>query len=277
MVSAQTKRANLRAIGEAVKWWSPGGDWRGLHAIAARESALNHDAAARSELDRQGARGAWNKRMRAALEEHGNPYLGPAFQHEEKGGWFNSHGLFQLMAPYHVPKWDWQAPPGVLNNPVIATVIAARLWNRAIRAGATNLCELRSYWKYGRMGADPTPEKRCRDTMANVKRLGYPPTLALEPLTNFGLGGFGVGPAPDDNERLADALDVLGLPPDGSMPPEWSPDDPVIPDPTPPAELPDPLDPTPPPPGVPSSSPSSASPTANALLIGVGLYLLLRR
>ncbi len=275
MVSTQTKRANLRAIGEAVNWWSPRGDWRGLHAIAARESGLNHAVAARSELDRKGARRAWDKRMRAALEEQGNPYLGPEYQHEDAGGWFNSHGLYQLMAPYHVPKWSWQASPFILNNPVIATVIAARLWNRGIKAGARNLCELRSYWKYGRMGVDPEPEKRCQSVQRNLQKLGYSPTLAFKPLSEFGLGGFGTHPQPDDEERLADALNVLGLPPDGSMPMEWTPRDPNIPGEIPPAELPDPLDPTPPPTTVPPSS-SSSEGAGSALLIGLGLYLLLR-
>lgn len=243
MATSQTKRANLRAIGETVNWFAPGGDWRGLHSIAARESALNHTVAARSEADRKGARRAWDRRMREELESHGNPYTGPEYQHEEPGGWFNSYGLFQLMAPYHVPKWDWRAPPSVLLHPVIATVAAARLWNRGVRAGAKNLCELRSFWKYGRMGADPDPEKRCRSVQANLRKLGYSPTLALVPIEQFGLGGFGTGPQSDDQEKVQDVVGVLGLPPDLSIPEEWTPRDPEIPGPSDPVEPVDPLDP----------------------------------
>lgn len=274
MATSQTKRANLRAIGETVNWFSPGGDWRGLHAIAARESALNHYAAARSPLDRQGARRAWDKRMKAKLAEHGNPYLGPEYQHEEQGGWFNSHGLFQLMAPYHVPKWSWTAPPSILLNPVISTVIAARLWNRGRRAGAKNLCELRSFWKYGRMGADPDPESRCRNTMDRLRRLGYSPSLALQPLSSFGLDGFGTDPQPDDAEKAADVLDVLGLPPDGSIGPEWTPNDPDIPGPSDPPEAVDPIDPIDP--GHPVQPPSGSPSAPNALLVAALAYLALR-
>lgn len=283
MASSQTKRANLRAIGETVNWFSPGGDWRGLHAIATRESNLNHAVAARSQADRKGARKAWDKRMRSELESHGNPFIGPEYQHEEPGGWFNSFGLFQLMAPYHVAKWGWRAPPSVLLHPVIATVAAARLWNRGVRAGAKNLCELRSFWKYGRMGVDPTPEKRCRDTQENLRALGYSPTLALKPLREFGLEGFGTAPQSNDAERFADVVDVLGLPRDGSMPDEWTPRDPTIPDvavgptlpilpidPIEPIEPIVPIAPTTPPPG------TGTQPGLDALLLIALAYVALR-
>ena len=227
MATRETKAANLRAIKETVNWWSPGGDWRGLHSIAKRESGMNHYIAARSQADRQGARRAWDNRMRAALEDKGNPYTGPEYQHEERGGWFNSHGLFQMMAPYHVPKWSWTAPPSVLNHPIIATVIAARLWNRGVRAGAKTLCELRSYWKYGRLGVDPTPTQRCQNTKARLEAMGYPRSMADRPLSSFKLSGFGTAPQSNDQENFADVADLLGLPPDATLiGPEWTPGDP---------------------------------------------------
>ncbi len=248
MATPATRDANRRAIKETVNWFSPGGDFRGLHVIATRESNLNHYVSAKSQLDRKGARRAWDKRMHARLRDHGNPYLGPEYQHEEQGGWWNSYGLFQLMAPYHVPGWSWTAPPAVLLHPIISTVVAARLWNRGVRAGAKNLCELRSFWKYGKLGVDPTPEARCANTRQRIVRMGYPASLADKPLRSFGLQGFGTGPTSGQNESFRDVANLLGLPASGAIGPEWSPGG------TP--DLPPP--PPPPPPVTPATGPAGS-------------------
>jgi hypothetical protein len=212
--------------------------------------------------------------MRAALESHGNPYLGPEYQHENPGGWFNSHGLYQLMAPYHVPKWDWRAPPSVLLNPVISTVIGGRLWNRAAAAGARNLCDVRTFWKFGRLVDDDAAARRCDDTMARLESLGYPGDLALRPLEAWGLEGFGTGPEPDDAERLADALDELGLPADGSIGQEWAAGE--LPDDELPDELPDDIDPIPD--AGETTPPGIEAPPGALALVALGLaFLALRR
>ena len=221
MANAETKRANLRAIQETVNWFAPGGDWRGLYLFAMRESGMNHYAVAQHPADAKGAERAWKARMRDKYIAHGNPYVTSDRMHSGEGGWWNSYGLYQLMAPYHVQRWSWTASPSVLFHPVIATVIAARLWNRGVQLGARNLCDLRSFWKYGRLGADPDYDKRCASLRARLGRMGHPQSLADKPLTAFGLRAFGSGPAAGTGEMVRDVADMVGLPSTGAAPMEW--------------------------------------------------------
>lgn len=229
VTTAETKRANLRAIQETVKWFAPGGDWRGLHVFATRESAMNHNAVAQHPSDAAGAERAWKARMRDKYIANGNPYVTTDRMHSNAGGWWNSFGLYQMMAPYHVQRWSWQSPPSILFHPVIATVIAARLWNRGVQLGARNLCDLRSFWKYGRLGNDPDYDKRCASLRERLGRMGYPQSLATKPLASFGLASFGRAPTSGQAEMARDVSDVLGLPSSGMPEPEWTPSNPTTP------------------------------------------------
>lgn len=208
MVTAATRAKNLQAIRETVNWFSPGGDWRWMHVFADRESGLNHRAIAQHPADAAGARKAW-QRNGPKFVEHGNPYVDQL--HEGLGGWYNSYGLFQFMAPNHVMRWSWTASPWVLAHPVIATVIAGRLFNRAAQLGAEDLCDVHQLWATGSVKHTDDYAKRCEATKERLRKLGYSPNLATQPLARWGMQGFGSGPAAGQNDDYRDVSDMLGI------------------------------------------------------------------
>jgi len=205
MTSSAQKRANLEAIRQTVEMFSPGGDIRGLHAFAVRESGLNHYVSSRGEADRKGAIKAF-ARNRKKFEAAGNPWL------DDTAAWYKSLGLYQHMVPNHIHRWDIVAHPNVLRHPVVSTVVAGRLWNRAIERGAKNLCDMRSLWARGHLGGDPDYDRRCESTRKRLVALGYSPTVARLPLSSFRLDGFGTKPSEDQYEKLWALSTNLGLP-----------------------------------------------------------------
>lgn len=237
MASATQRAANLEAIRQTAQNFSPGADIRGLHAIATRESGMNHYVSSRGEADRKGAIRAL-KRNRGMFEAAGNPWL------DDLSLWHKSLGLYQHMVPNHLQRWDPVAHPNALRHPVVSTVVAGRLWNRAIQLGAKNLCDLRSLWARGNLGHDPDYARRCASTRKRLESLGYSASLADRPLREFRLEGFGTRPTADQYQRLWALSEALGLPsqpeqapehwnlkspgdgPDGGGPPPGPPDQP---------------------------------------------------
>ncbi len=215
-VSRTTRRCNQLAIAATCKAWAPGSDPRGLITIAWRESRWNHlaegDAAAAARAFER-SKGKWSA----------NPYVG------SPGLWAASRGLFQLMTAYHLQRWDRMAHPWALYHPVVATVPAARLWNRAAQLGAKNYLDARIVWAYGSLKhkpGDPQYEKRVKTTRARLAALGYPESLATKPIAAFGLSPFGRGTQPGQEGKLAAISKALGLPqsppPTETMPENWS-------------------------------------------------------
>lgn len=216
MTTAAQKRANLTAIRRTIEEFSPGGDAAGLHAFAVRESGLNHYVPSRHPADRNGAIKAF-ARNRQKFADAGNPWV------SDPELWYKSLGLFQHMIPNHLQRWDAAAHPNVLRHPVVATVVAARLWNRAVQLGAKNLCDLRSLWARGHLGGDPSYAKRCASTRNRLKTLGYPDDTADRSLEGFGLQGFGRAPTGDQLAKFQRVAESLGLPTDPAAAPEhWS-------------------------------------------------------
>lgn len=205
MTSPAQKRANLEAIRQTVEMFSPGGDVTGLHAIAVRESALNHYIPSSHPSDREGAIKSFSRNQRK-FAEAGNPWL------DDTSLWYKSLGLYQHMVPNHLHRWDMVAHPNVLRHPVVSTVVAGRLWNRAIEKGAKNLCDMRSLWARGHLGGDPDYDKRCLSTKKRLVALGYSPTMAHKPLSTFRLGGFGTKPSEDQYSKLFAISTRLGIP-----------------------------------------------------------------
>ncbi len=216
MTTKAQRLANLVAIRQTVDVFSPGGDHRGLHTIAKRESNLNHWVESTHPSDREGAIRAFARNRSKFLAE-GNPWL------DQPELWYLSLGLFQLMVPNHLARWDSVAHPDVLRHPVVATVAAGRLWNRAIQRGAKNLCDMRSLWARGNLTTkDPRYAERCASVRKRLKSLGYPESLADRSLESFGLQGFGTATTEDQYEKLWIVSRSLGITPNpDQMPKSW--------------------------------------------------------
>lgn len=216
MTTQAQRLANLVAIRHTVDVFSPGGDHRGLHTIAKRESNLNHFVESTHPSDREGAIRAFARNRSKFLAE-GNPWL------DQPELWYLSLGLYQLMIPNHLARWDSVAHPDVLRHPVVATVAAGRLWNRAIKKGAKNLCDLRSFWARGNLTTkDPRYAERCASVRKRLKSLGYPDSFAERSLESFGLQGFGTATTEDQYEKLWIVSRALGITPNpDQMPKSW--------------------------------------------------------
>lgn len=218
MTTAETRASNRVAIQNTVQAFSPGGDPRWLFAFAQRESNFAHAARAKSEADASGARKAWI-RQRPKYEKHGNPHVD-----EFENNWLTSWGLLQLMAPYHVQRWSWKAHPAVLINPVINTVIGARLFNRAVQLGAENIVDVRQMWGTGSPNrVEPGWSKRKASVQKRFASLGLPSDAWDWPLERWGMQGFGLGEQSDQLGKYQGVAEVLGLnaTPDLPTPPDW--------------------------------------------------------
>lgn len=196
------------AIIDTVRNWTGGqGDARPLISIADRESAFNPKA----EGDMGVAAKVW-EREKPRFERLGNPWT--HLDHD----WSASRGLYQLMVPYHLPKWDEHAHPLVLENPVVATIVAARLFNTAHRMGAKTPVDVRMVWAFGGDGLriDHTDSRyvtRLKMETERMEKLGFPGSLATEPLVNLKLKAFGTDHQ-NGQEAKANALsEVLGFGP----------------------------------------------------------------
>lgn len=185
-----TKEEVISAIASTVNAFAPGGDPAGLMSIADRESAFKPGAIG----DKGIAPGVYEKE-RAELRAMGNPYA------DQPELWGGSFGLYQLMAPYWARVWDPKANPQILFSPWVATVTAMRIWNKAVKAGAKNIVQVRLYWGYGPKGIKNYPEgtKQYDERMASEKKrfakLGYSPAYAMKPASSFGYGPAGTGPS----------------------------------------------------------------------------------
>lgn len=158
-----------------------------LITIANRESRLTPTAVG----DRERGAKAY-EREHAELVAMGNPYA------NDPGRWAGSFGLYQLMPAYYARLWDPKADPGVLFDPRIATVVAGRLWNRAVAKGATNFVEVRLVWAGGSIFARPgDPEYDKRLDKWSVVDGEMNPSVR-----KFAYQGFGTKMQPDQWQRL---------------------------------------------------------------------------
>lgn len=171
-----------RAIAETVRRWTGGrGNPAALIAIARRESGLNPRAVG----DVQAAARAY-ERTRDRLRNEGNPWA------DEPGRWAGSFGLFQLMPAYWLRLSDPKADPHSLFNPEVATIVAARMWNRAVKAGARDFVGVRLYWanpSWVRFQPGDVEYDKRLDRHAIVDGEMNPPAYAYD------YSAFGVGPS----------------------------------------------------------------------------------
>lgn len=219
MTTQATKDSNIRAIAETVNTFSPGGNPGWLLSFARRESGYNHMARAKSQADATGAEKAW-QRNKSQFVAQGNPWIS-----DIEKAWLTSWGLYQLMTPNQLQRWSWTAHPRVLQNPVVATVIAARLFNRAAQRGAKNLCDVREIWATGNLTGKGGAKyrERCESERNRFALLGLPVDAVDWPLSKWGMGGFGTKDAINQNDLYRVVAQRLGLPgsPEGPMPAEW--------------------------------------------------------
>lgn len=202
------KMRMAHTIIDTVRNWTGGqGDARPLISIADRESAFNPKA----EGDMGVAAKVW-EREKPRFERAGNPWT-----HLDRE-WSASRGLYQLMVPYHMPKWNEQAHPLVFENPIVATIVAARLINTAHRMGAKTPVDVRMIWAFGGDGlriahTDPRYVSRLKLETERMTKLGFSPSLATEPISNLRLQAFGTEHQ-EGQEAKANALsEVLGFGP----------------------------------------------------------------
>lgn len=159
-----------------------------LMAIAKRESAF----VATARGDKEAAPRAY-LRVVDTLRKMGNPWA------DDPSRWDASFGLYQMMPAYYARLWDPKADPHVLFDPRIATVVAARLWNKAVAAGATDFVRVRLYWANPSLinvGETSDEYQRRLDKYSIVDGQMNPP------VSRFDYSSFGVGPQPGQEERL---------------------------------------------------------------------------
>lgn len=141
-----------------------------LIRIAERESGLTPTAVG----DREIARKVW-LRDQEKIRAEGNPWWADGER------WAGSFGLYQLMAPYMVRYWDPRADPYVLFDPVVSTIVAMRLANRAWELGARDFVSARIIWAYGPDGLRRHPpgseqwQRRYEDKWSVVSGERNPP------------------------------------------------------------------------------------------------------
>lgn len=163
-----------------------------LIRIAERESRLHADAVG----DKKIGASVWEGQQ-DRLRADGNPWA------DRPDRWVGSTGLYQLMSPYYLRLWDPKADPHVLFDPYVATVTAARLWNRAVQAGAKNFVEVRLFWGYGpsglQYGPDSEPYKKRMQSKWSVVDGRLNP-----PVSMYDYSAFGTGPQAGQEQRIAD-------------------------------------------------------------------------
>jgi hypothetical protein len=158
-----------------------------LIRIAQRESALKPTAWG----DKKYGPGVYAKK-RDDLIASGNPWA------TDPSRWGGSFGLFQMMPAYFLRLWDAKADPFIMFDPRVSTVIAGRLWNRAVQAGARDFVEVRIFWAFGslqhRQGSEEY-NKRL-DKWSVVDGVMNPP------VSRFNYAGFGTGPTADQIAKV---------------------------------------------------------------------------
>lgn len=200
------KLAMADLIAKIVADWSGGrGDPRPLVSIAQRESNFTPTAAA----DVAAATKVW-QRLKPQYVAHGNPWT------NEDASFGASRGLYQLMVPYQLKRWDWTAHPLTLEHPVIATVVAGRIINNAIALGAKTPVDVRMVWAYGGDGLSiPKTDERYTDRVKKeqdrMESLGFPRDLALAPVASMGYEAFGKEAQTGQEQKAAAISSRLGL------------------------------------------------------------------
>lgn len=137
------------------------------------------------------------ERTRDRIRGEGNPWS------ERPERCAGSFGLFQMMPAYHLRLWDPQGDPYLLFDPYVSTVIAGRLWNRGVNAGATDFVRMRLWWKYPSWVNKPVESPEYQERLASkfsvVDGVRNPPTRI------FDYRPFGTGPQKDQLALLAKA------------------------------------------------------------------------
>jgi hypothetical protein len=175
------------AIDATISAWGAGNP-AALRMIAFRESRFNPYA--RGDLD--SAPLAY-ERVKDDLIKMRNPWARDAER------WDASLGLYQTMPAYYARLWHPQADPQVLLDPRIATVVAGRIWNKAVLAGADDFVRVRLYW------ANPRLMKIDSDHPEYQKRLDRFSIVdgQLNPrVSQFDYRSFGTGPQAGQDARL---------------------------------------------------------------------------
>jgi hypothetical protein len=181
-----TRDETIATIRRTVDTWTGGkGNADPLVAIAHRESGFN--AEAKGDLKR--AKAAW-QRNKPKFVKWENPYTG------DDALWVLSGGLYGLMPANMMQSWDPKADPRLIFDPVISTVLAARLWNRALDLGAKTAVDVRMVWAFGPKGLDiPKTAAQYRSRVdlerARWKKLGLAGDPARDSAEMFGLEAFG--------------------------------------------------------------------------------------
>jgi len=184
----RTRKANARLILDVIG--ARGGDGRVLHAIATRESGLNHEIRHELPADREGSVQSWK---RNAERYKDNPY------YQDSALWDHGKGLFAMMPANHLFRWDSTAHPDVLFNPYVATVVASRLARSCMERGAETWADVNQCWATGSPERTSSwPDRRDR-LIARLEKLGYPGSLADAPPDP---GNWGTGPQVDQVDAL---------------------------------------------------------------------------
>ena len=200
------KLAMAKAIASIVSDWTSGrGDPRPLISIAQRESNFVPTAAA----DITAATKVW-QRLKPQYIAHGNPWT------DNDAAFGASRGLYQLMVPYQLKRWDWTAHPLALEHPVVATVVAGRIVNNAIALGAKTPVDVRMVWAFGGDGlsiakTDVRYTDRVKKEQDRMESLGFGRDLALAPIASMGYEAFGKDVQPGQEQKAAAIAAKLGL------------------------------------------------------------------
>jgi hypothetical protein len=185
------------AIAATVAAWGDGNP-AALIRIAERESRLTPTAKGDA-----GSAPESYEREQDALRKMGNPWANDASK------WDHSIGLYQMMPANHARLWDPRADPDVLFDPRIATVVAARLWNRGVARGADDFVRMRLWWGAPKYLNVPSSDEQYQ------KRLNKWSIVegVLNPRTDyFDYSAFGTGPQEGQQARLPGAAVELPAP-----------------------------------------------------------------
>lgn len=190
-----------------AEWTNGAADWRILGSIAQRESNFVPTATGDVAI----AKTVW-ERLKPTFVEKRNPYT------NLDADFSASRGLYQMMVPYHLPKWSWRAHPLALNHPVVATVMAGRLVHAILKAGARNAVDVRMVWAYGTDGLQiPRTDERYISRLESeenrMQKLGWPRELATSPLQAYNWRAFGLGEERGQDAKALALAQQLGLPP----------------------------------------------------------------
>lgn len=199
--------ANLiRSI--VAAWTNGAGNADPLISFAMRESGLTPTAV--GDVANGEAAKSW-KRNKAKFVKAGNPWA------NKDSLWEASLGLYQHMPSNWINFWDLLADPRVFFDPIISTIVAARMWNRAVQLGAKNVIDVRMYWAFGPQGLKrpkdgPQYQSRIASERARWKKLGLVGDPATIDAKSFRLDAFGTGPQPNQVARVNALRGGTGIP-----------------------------------------------------------------